>query len=89
MTSGANLPRPGSNRVKQHFCATEVRSNGEGASFGWCNDDCPKEADSRWKPDETVSVTTHFENDVDIKYTFTGEGEAQPAQPPPRAAAGG
>ena len=66
---------------KQHFCATEVRSNGEGASFGWCNDDCPKEADSLWKLDETVSVTTHFANDVDMRCTITGEEEAQPVYP--------
>ena len=67
---------------KQHLCATEVQSNGIGASFGWCNDDCPKEADSPpWKLDETVSVTTHFENDVDMRYTITGEEEAQPVYP--------
>ena len=67
---------------KQHFCATEVQSNGIGASFGWCNDDCPKETDSPpWKLDETVSVTTHFENDVDMRYTITGEEEAQPVYP--------
>ena len=39
------------------------------------------EGDFIWKPDDTISVTTHFENDVDIKYTITGKGEAQPVYP--------
>ena len=33
------------------------------------------------KPDETLTVTTHFENDVDIRYKINGEGEAQPIYP--------
>ena len=53
-------------------------AEGIDTSWGWCNDDCPKEADSPWKLDETVSVTTHFENDVDMRYTITGEEEPQP-----------
>ena len=56
-------------------------AEGIDTSWGWCNDDCPMEGDFIWKPDDTIRVTTHFENDVDIRYTITGEGEAQPGFP--------
>ena len=48
--------------------------------LGWCSDDCPKDGDWKpeWKPDETLTVTTHFENVMDIKYTINGEDESQP-----------
>ena len=51
------------------------------ANEGYCSDDCPMKKDSLWKPDDTISVTTHFENDVDMRYTITGEEEAQPVYP--------
>ena len=47
-------------------------------NFDWCSDDCPKEGDPLWKADDTFSVTTHFENDVDIRYMMNEEDEAQP-----------
>ena len=37
--------------------------------------------DDYWKPDNQSTITTHFENDVDIRYTITGEGEVQPVYP--------
>ena len=45
------------------------------ANEGYCSDDCPMKKDSLWKPDDTISVTTHFENDVDIRYMMNEEDE--------------
>ena len=45
------------------------------ANEGYCSDDCPMKKDSLWKPDDTISVTTHFENDVDIRYMRNEEDE--------------
>ena len=42
---------------------------------------CPKKGDSLWKLDNQSTITTQndrIENDVDIRYTITKEGEAQP-----------
>ena len=42
---------------------------------------CPKRGDVFWKPDKQSTITPHFENDVDLRYTITKEGEAQPVYP--------
>ena len=61
------------------MCATSVDYRNFATSWGFCDmSKCPKKGDSLWKLDNQSTITTHFENDVDIRYTITREEEAQP-----------
>ena len=64
------------------MCATSVDYRNFATSWGFCDmSKCPKKGDSLWKLDNQSTITTHFENDVDIRYTITKEGEAKPVYP--------